>query len=147
MSERRGLEADRLNPYLISLFVLLSSATIFEGFDSAMLSFAAPDVRKSLGISLENWGFISGLTRMGVLASFLYWLCFCGCGPPCSSPLANSKAKVENGDGGDVESDTTRRWGDLRAHFLTTRVVSRALAGFSPNDDPRDDPRVLDKEQ
>ena len=74
MSERRDLEADRLNPYLISLFVLLSSATIFEGFDSAMLSFAAPDVRKSLGISLENWGFISGLTRMGVLASFLFML-------------------------------------------------------------------------
>ena len=84
-------------------------------------------------------------------ASVLYWLCFCGCGPPCSSPLANSKAKVKNGNG-DVESDTTRpamsaAWGDLRAHFLTTRVVTRALAGFSPNDDPRDDPRVLDKEQ
>ena len=90
---------------------------------------------------------ILGFVVVRVLASFLYWLCFCGCGPPCSSPLANSKAKVENGDGGDVESDTTRRWGDLRAHFLTTRVVSRALAGFSPNDDPRDDPRVLDKEQ
>ena len=74
MSERNRLEADRLNPYLVSLFLLLSSATIFEGFDAAMLSFAAPDVRTSLGISLEEWGFISGLTRMGVLASFLFML-------------------------------------------------------------------------
>ena len=74
MNERNRLEADRLNPYLISLFILLSSATIFEGFDAAMLSFAAPDVRTSLGISLEEWGFISGLTRMGVLASFLFMM-------------------------------------------------------------------------
>ncbi|MDG2049135.1 MAG: MFS transporter [Myxococcota bacterium] len=74
MNDRKQLEADRLNPYLISLFLLLSSATIFEGFDAAMLSFAAPDVRKTLGISLENWGFISGLTRMGVLASFFFML-------------------------------------------------------------------------
>ena len=74
MSERNRLEAERLNPYLVSLFVLLSSATIFEGFDAAMLSFAAPEVRTSLGISLEEWGFISGLTRMGVLASFLFMM-------------------------------------------------------------------------
>ena len=74
MNERNRLEADRLNPYLVSLFILLSSATIFEGFDAAMLSFAAPEVRESLGISLDEWGFISGLTRMGVLASFLFML-------------------------------------------------------------------------
>ena len=93
-----------------------------------------------------------GFVVVRVMASFLYWLCCCGCGPPCASPWAKAKAKVKNGDGGDVESATTRpamsaAWGDLRAHFLTTRVVTRALAGFSPNDDPRDDPRVLDKEQ
>ena len=95
-----------------------------------------------------------GFVVVRVGASFFYWLCFCGCGPPCSSPWVKAKAKVKNGDGGDVESDTTRpamrrqdALGDLRAHFLTTRVVTRALAGFSPNDDPRDDPRVLDKEQ
>jgi len=74
MNERNRLEADRLNPYLVSLFLLLSSATIFEGFDAAMLSFAAPDVRASLDISLDEWGFISGLTRMGVLVSFLFML-------------------------------------------------------------------------
>lgn len=74
MNERNRLEADRLNPYLVSLFLLLSSATIFEGFDAAMLSFAAPDVRATLDISLEEWGFISGLTRMGVLVSFFFML-------------------------------------------------------------------------
>ena len=97
-------------------------------------------------------GLILGFVVVRGGASFLYWLCFCGCGPPCASPVA--KSKVGNGDPVDVESDTTRpamrrqdALGDLRAHFLTTRVVTRALAGFSPNDDPRDDPRVLDKEQ
>ena len=76
-------------------------------------------------------GFV--VVRVGALC--VYWLCF------CSSPWAKAKAKVKNGDGGDVESDTTRpamrrqdALGDLRAHFLTTRVVTRALAGFSPND-------------
>jgi len=93
---------------------------------------------------------ILGFVVVRVGASFFYWLCFCGCGPPCSSPWA--KLKVGNGNPVDVESDTTRpamsaAWGDLRAHFLTTRIVTRALAGFSPNDDPRDDPRVLDKER
>lgn len=74
MSPQNRLEADRINPYLVGLFALLSTATVFEGFDAAMLGFAAPDVRASLGISLEEWGFVTGLTRMGVLASFLFML-------------------------------------------------------------------------
>ena len=74
MEQRNHVEVEKLNPYLISLFALLSSATVFEGFDAAMLSFAAPDVRLSLGMSLDEWGFISGLTRMGVLASFFFML-------------------------------------------------------------------------
>jgi putative MFS transporter len=70
----RSLEADRVGPYLAFLFLLLSTATLFDGFDAAMLGFAAPDVRASLGISLGEWGFISGLTRMGVMASFFFLL-------------------------------------------------------------------------
>ena len=35
------LEADRMTPYLWFLFVLLSTATLFDGFDSGMLTFAA----------------------------------------------------------------------------------------------------------
>jgi len=71
---RAPLEADRVTPYLASLFALLSTATLFDGFDAAMLSFAAPDVRATLGISRDEWGFVSGLTRMGVMVSFLFLL-------------------------------------------------------------------------
>jgi putative MFS transporter len=73
-AQRNPLEADRVTPYLASLFALLSTATLFDGFDSAMLSFAAPDVRDTLGITREEWGFVSGLTRMGVMVSFLFLL-------------------------------------------------------------------------
>ena len=37
-----------------------------------MISFAAPDVRATLGIDLADWGLISGITRMGVMASFVF---------------------------------------------------------------------------
>lgn len=67
-----GLEVDRVTPYLGFLFVLLSTATLFDGFDSAMIGFAAPDVRASLGIDLAEWGLINGITRMGVMASFVF---------------------------------------------------------------------------
>jgi putative MFS transporter len=70
--QRAPIEAERLSPYLILLFTLLSTATLFDGFDSAMFSFAAPDVRASLGISREGWGMVSGITRLGVIASFLF---------------------------------------------------------------------------
>ena len=60
-----ALEIDRVTPYLGFLFVLLSTATLFDGFDAAMIGFAAPDVRASLGIDLAQWGLINGITRMG----------------------------------------------------------------------------------
>jgi putative MFS transporter len=66
------LEADRVTPYLGFLFLLLSTATLFDGFDAAMFGFAAPDVRKSLGIDLEQWGILGGITRIGVMASFFF---------------------------------------------------------------------------
>ncbi|MCS5637984.1 MAG: MFS transporter [Myxococcota bacterium] len=76
MSAKEGtkLEADKVTPYLASLFALLSTATLFDGFDAAMFSFAAPDVRETLGISRNEWGMVSGLTRMGVMVSFLFLL-------------------------------------------------------------------------
>jgi MFS transporter, putative metabolite:H+ symporter len=67
-----GLEAPRVTPYLGFLFLLLSTATLFDGFDSAMFGFASPDVRASLGISVAEWGPIAGLTRLGVMASFVF---------------------------------------------------------------------------
>ncbi|NRA01527.1 MAG: MFS transporter [Myxococcales bacterium] len=68
------LEADRMSGYLVFLFLLLSSATLFEGFDSGMLSFAAPETRATLDIDLEQWGFINGFTRLGMMGSFLFLL-------------------------------------------------------------------------
>jgi putative MFS transporter len=61
-----------VTPYLGFLFLLLSTATLFDGFDAAMISFAAPDVRASLGIELSDWGMISGITRIGVMGSFVF---------------------------------------------------------------------------
>lgn len=72
MSSPARLEADRVSPYLLFLFLLLSTATLFDGFDAAMLGFAAPDVRASLGIGLAEWGLIAGITRLGVMASFVF---------------------------------------------------------------------------
>ena len=71
---RGPVEADRMTPYLWFLFVLLSTATLFDGFDSGMLSFAAPESRRTLGIDLSEWGFINSLIRVGVWASFLFML-------------------------------------------------------------------------
>ena len=67
-----SLEVERITPYLGFLFLLLSTATLFDGFDSAMVSFAAPTARQSLGIELGEWGFILSLTRLGVMASFIF---------------------------------------------------------------------------
>ena len=71
---RPALEATRIDRYLIFLFVLLSTATLFEGFDAAMLGFAAPDARATLDISLGEWGYLNGFTRLGVMASFFFLL-------------------------------------------------------------------------
>ncbi len=69
-----SLEATRVDSYLIFLFLLLSTATLFDGFDAAMLTFAAPEARKTLGITLEQWGYINGFMRLGVMASFFFLL-------------------------------------------------------------------------
>jgi putative MFS transporter len=69
-----GLEATRVTPYLGFLFVLLSTATLFDGFDSAMLTIAAPDARATLDISREEWGFLFGFNRLGMIVSFFFLL-------------------------------------------------------------------------
>jgi putative MFS transporter len=63
-----------MTPYLWFLFTLLSTATLFDGFDSGMLSFAAPESRRTLDISLSEWGYVNSLIRVGVWASFLFML-------------------------------------------------------------------------
>jgi putative MFS transporter len=68
------VEIDRVTPYLYFLFLLLSTATLFDGFDAGMLSFAAPESRRTLGISLPEWGLINSVIRLGVLLSFVFLL-------------------------------------------------------------------------
>jgi putative MFS transporter len=63
-----------MTPYLWFLFVLLSTATLFDGFDSGMLSFAAPESRRTLSIDLAEWGLVNSVIRLGVWASFLFLL-------------------------------------------------------------------------
>ncbi len=69
-----SLEVERMTPYLWFLFVLLSTATLFDGFDAGMLSFAAPESRRTLEISRSEWGYINSIIRVGVWASFLFLL-------------------------------------------------------------------------
>jgi len=68
------VEARDVDGYLIFLFVLLSTATLFDGFDAAMLTVAAPDVRQTLGISRGEWGYLFAFTRLGMVASFVLLL-------------------------------------------------------------------------
>jgi putative MFS transporter len=69
-----SLEAARVDSYLVFLFVLLSTATLFDGFDAAMLTIAAPDVRQTLHISVGDWGYLFAFTRIGMVASFFLLL-------------------------------------------------------------------------
>ncbi len=69
-----GVEAERVNGYLAFLFVLLSTATLFDGFDAAMLTVAAPDARATLDIDLDWWAYVFAITRLGVMGSFVFLL-------------------------------------------------------------------------
>ena len=51
-----------------------SLCTLFEGFDAGLLSFAAPESRRTLDISKAEWGFVNSVVRFGVMASFLFML-------------------------------------------------------------------------
>ena len=69
-----SLEVDTMTPYLWFLFLLLSTATLFDGFDSGMLSFAAPESRRTLDIDRSEWGLVNSVIRLGVMASFVFLL-------------------------------------------------------------------------
>lgn len=68
------LEAQRVDGYLAFLFVMLSTATLFDGFDAAMLTVAAPDARETLSIGLDEWSYLFAFTRLGVVGSFIFLL-------------------------------------------------------------------------
>ncbi|RIK96577.1 MAG: hypothetical protein DCC71_22315 [Proteobacteria bacterium] len=69
-----ALEAERLSPYLAFLFALLSTATLFDGFDAAMMSLASADVRATLDISRGEWSTVYGVYKIGVVLSFVFLL-------------------------------------------------------------------------
>jgi len=69
-----SLEATKVDGYLVFLFVLLSTATLFDGFDAAMLTIAAPDVRQTLSIDVGDWGYLFAVTRLGMVVSFFLLL-------------------------------------------------------------------------
>jgi len=69
-----AVERERVGPYLIFLFGVLAIATFFEGFDSAMLTIAAPDARATLDISRGEWGVLFGINRIGMVGSFFLLL-------------------------------------------------------------------------
>ena len=73
-SSPSSVETSQVSGYLIFLFVLLSTATLFDGFDAAMMTIAAPDARLTLDISRSEWGVIFGITRLGMIASFFFLL-------------------------------------------------------------------------
>lgn len=68
------LEAEGVSPYLVFLFAVVSTATLFEGFDAAMLTMAAPDVRATLDITREEWGSLFAFNRLGMVGSFFFLL-------------------------------------------------------------------------
>lgn len=72
--ESADVERERVDGYLIFLFVLLSTATLFDGFDAAMLTVAAPDARATLDISREQWGLLFAFNRLGMVGSFFLLL-------------------------------------------------------------------------
>lgn len=59
-----------MTPYLWALLAMLVSATIFDGFDIAILSTVAPIVQQRYGLSHTDWGLVNTTVRLGAVASF-----------------------------------------------------------------------------
>ena len=74
MSEASAPE-ERFSRYHFVLLALLGIATLYDGFDSSMLTLASVDVCKSLGISTSEWGTLYMWTRAGIVGSFFFLMC------------------------------------------------------------------------
>lgn len=70
MTVRAPLEAPRMTPYLWGLLAMLVSATIFDGFDVAILSAVAPIVQREYALTNADWGLANTVVRLGGAASF-----------------------------------------------------------------------------
>ena len=66
---------ERFSTYHIRLLALLGIATLYEGFDAAMLTLASVDVQATLHMKVSEWGPLYAITRAGVVASFFFLMC------------------------------------------------------------------------
>ena len=64
------LEPDGLTPYLRRLFLLVSVATLFEGFDTLLTSLALPYLAKEFEADSEAMGRAVGLIGVGTVLAF-----------------------------------------------------------------------------
>ena len=74
-SQTETAPKERFTSYHITLLALLGIATIYDGFDSSMLTLASVDVRATLHIGLDEWGTLYAITRFGMIASFFFLMC------------------------------------------------------------------------
>jgi putative MFS transporter len=70
-----GTPREKLSSYHVRMLALLGIATLCDGFDASMLTLAAPDVRKTLGIAEGEWGTLYAITRAGMIGSFFFLMC------------------------------------------------------------------------
>jgi putative MFS transporter len=68
-------ERERFTLYHGTLLLLLGFTTMYEGFDASMLTLASVDVRETLDIGRDEWGWLYAVTRAGVVASFFFLMC------------------------------------------------------------------------
>lgn len=69
-AEGMRAEAQELTPYLWALLGMLVSATVFDGFNVAILSTVAPIIQELYGLNHAEWGFLNMILRLGAVLSF-----------------------------------------------------------------------------
>ena len=63
---------DKLTPYQRKLFLFLSVATFFEGYDFFALTQILPNLRADMDLPREASGYIVGIVNIGTILAF--WL-------------------------------------------------------------------------
>jgi MFS family permease len=69
-SKHTSIEARGMTPYLWALLAMLVSATIFDGFDLAILSTVAPIIQQRYDLTHTDWGLVNTTVRLGSVVSF-----------------------------------------------------------------------------
>ncbi len=71
MPEIQPLASNRLTPYQKRLFVFLSVATFFEGYDFLALAQILPNLRDDFGLSKMSAGFLFAFVNFGTVVAYL----------------------------------------------------------------------------